>query len=65
MTIDQSFKSCKRQDFKVGNKSKLDDENSYTDKRVLSKILTLDKNIQYSYAMAKPLPTGCIKVQKI
>ena len=30
-------------------------------KRVISKILKLDENNQYSHAMTKPLPTGCIK----
>ena len=30
-------------------------------KRVISKILKLDENNQYGHAMAKPLPTGCIK----
>ena len=30
-------------------------------KRVISKILKLDKNNQYGHAMTKPLPTGCIK----
>ena len=30
-------------------------------KRVISKILKLDKNNQYGCAMTKPLPTGCMK----
>ena len=28
--------------------------------RVISKILKLDENNQYGYAMTKPMPTGCI-----
>ena len=36
---------------------KINDEN----KRVISKILKLDENNQYSHAVTKPLPTGCIK----
>ena len=34
---------------------------NYVTRRVISKILKLDENNQYGYAMAKPLPTGCIK----
>ena len=30
-------------------------------KRVITKILKLDENNQYSHGMTKPLPTGCIK----
>ena len=30
-------------------------------KRVITKILKLDKNNQYGYGMTKPLPTGCIR----
>ena len=64
MNINESFKSYKRQDLKLNYKLKLDGENTYSDKRVISKILKLDKNNQYGYVMTKPLPTGCIKKQK-
>ena len=29
--------------------------------RVITKILKLDENNQYGFAMTKPMPTGCIK----
>ena len=34
---------------------------TYEGRRVISKILKLDENNQYGYAMTKPMPTGCIK----
>ena len=40
---------------------KLDGDKNYVTKRVISKILKLDENNQYGYAMTKPLPTSCIK----
>ena len=40
---------------------KLDGDKNYITKRVISKILKLDENNQYGYAMTKPLPTGCIR----
>ena len=61
MSIDQSFKSYKRQDLKIGYKLKLDGEKTHTDKRIASKILELYENNQYGYAMTKSMPTGCIK----
>ena len=30
-------------------------------KGVITKILKLDENNQYGFAMTKPMPTGCIK----
>ena len=56
MNINERFKSYKRQDLKLNYKLKLDGENTYSDKRVISKILKLDENNQYGYAMTKPLP---------
>ena len=61
MMIDESFQIFERQDFKGGYKLTLDGEKIYTDKRVVSKILKLDGNSQYGYAMTKPLITGCMK----
>ena len=40
---------------------KLDSDKKHVNKRVISKILKLDKNNQYGFAMTKPMPTGCIK----
>ena len=39
----------------------LDREEKYTTKRVISKILKLDENNQYGYAMTKATPSGSIK----
>ena len=61
MTIEQTFKSYKKQNLKVGYKLTLHGKNPPTDRQVILKILKLDGNNQYSYAMTKPLPTGCIK----
>ena len=60
-TIDQSFKAYKWNDLKVGYSLKLDGENKPKKRRVIAKILKLDENIQYGFAMIKPTPTGCIK----
>ena len=40
---------------------KLDDENSFQKKRVITKIIKFDENNQYGFAMTRPMPTGCIK----
>ena len=40
---------------------KLDEEEKYSTKRVISKILKLDENDQYGFSMTKPMPTGSIK----
>ena len=61
LMIDKSFQIFERGDFKGGYKLTLDSEKIYTDKRVISKILKLDGNNQYGYAMAKLLITGCMK----
>ena len=55
------FKLSKGKILKGGYKLTLDGEKIYTDKRVVSKILKLDGNNQYGYAMTKPLITGCMK----
>ena len=64
MTKEENFKYYKRPDMKVGYKLKLYGEKTYSDRRIISKILTLDENNQYGYAMTRPLPTSCIKPQK-
>ena len=47
--------------YKVCFRLKLDSDEKWTTRRVISKILKLDENNQYGFAMAKPMPTGCIK----
>ena len=61
MNIDESFKAYKRNDLKAIYKIKFDNENTYHERRIITKILKLDENIHYGYAMTKPMPTGCIK----
>lgn len=39
-------------------------EEEYSDRLITRKILKMDKNNQYGYAMAKPLPNSCIKLPK-
>ena len=63
MKIDKSFKAYKRDYLKVIYRIKLDNENSYHEKRIISRILKLDENNQYSFAMTKPIPLGCNKEQ--
>ena len=46
---------------KVSYNLKLDREEKYSTKRVISKILKLHKNSQYGYRMTKPMTTGGIK----
>ena len=55
---DKSYR--KDYDFKIFYHIKLDYEKTQP-KRIISKILKLDENNQYSFGMTKPLPTGCIK----
>ena len=61
INIDQSFKAYKRNDLKLIYKIKLENQENYCKKRVITKILKLDENNQYSFAMTKLMPTGCIK----
>ena len=61
MNIDQSFKAFKRDDLKVVYSLNLDGEKSFQKKRVITKIIKFDENNQYGFAMARPMPTGCIK----
>ena len=61
MNTGESFKSYKRDDLKVVYSLKLNDEKTFSKKRVMAKIVKLDENNQYGYAMTRPMPTGCIK----
>ena len=51
----------KRDDLKLGYILKLDNSSDYERKRVITKIVKLDENNQYGFAMTRPMPTGCIK----
>ena len=61
MNIDQSFQAFKNQNYKLGHKLKLDNDKTYKDYRVISKIIKFDENNQYGFAMTKPMPIGSIK----
>ena len=65
MNIDKSFKAYKRDDWKLIYKIKLDHQENYSKKRVNTKILKLDENNQYGFAMIKPMPTGCITEKEL
>ena len=52
MNFDESFKAYKRDDLKLIYSFKLDDDRNFSDKRVITKIIKLDENNQYGYAMA-------------
>ena len=54
MTMTRALNLTKKQDLKVGYKLKLDGEKTYIDRRAISKILKLDENNQYGYAVTKP-----------
>ena len=60
-SIDQSFKAYKRDDLKVMYRIKLDNENYYHERPIITKILKMDENNQYGFAMTKPMPLDCIK----
>ena len=49
--------------YKVCYDLKFDGEEQGT-YRVISKILKIDENNQYNFAMTKPMPTGCIQVDE-
>ena len=65
MNTDQSFKAYKRDDLKRIYKIKLDNQENYSKKRVITKILKFDENNQYGFGMTKPMPTGCIKEKEL
>ena len=60
MSINQSFKAFKRDNLKAIYSPKLEKNDSFETKRVITKIVKFDENNQYSFAMTKPMPTGCI-----
>ena len=61
MNIDKSFKAFQRDDLKVAYLLRLDGEIHPQKRPVITKILKLDENNQYDFAMTKPMPTSCIK----
>ena len=61
MNIDESFKACKNQNYKVGYNIKLDNDELSRECRVISKKIKFDENNQYGFAMTKPMPVGAIK----
>ena len=65
MLVDGYGNLYKDYNYKIPNKLKLDNNDFYENKKVKSKILKLDENNQYGFAMTKPLPTGCIKEKEV
>ena len=61
MNIDESFKAYKLDNLKAIYRIKLDNQNVYHERCVITKILKLDENNQYGDAMTNPIPTGYIK----
>ena len=61
MNIDQSFKAYRCDDLRLIYKIKIGNQENYSKKRVITKILKFDENNQYGFAMTNPMPTGCIK----
>ena len=61
MSNDKSFTTFKKDDVKVIYKIKLNGEKKCEKRRIISKILKLDENNHYGFAMTKLMPTGCIK----
>ena len=52
------------QKFKLIYKIKSELSNKFENKKIVRKIIKMDENNQYGYAMTKPLPTGSIKKMK-
>ena len=61
MNIDQSYSAIKNQNYNFGYKLKLDNNTTYRDYRIISKIIKFDENNQYGFAMTKLMPVGGIK----
>ena len=61
MNIEESFKAFKGDDLKVGYLLRLDGEIHRERRRVITKILKLDENNHYGFALTKPMPTSCMK----
>ena len=57
MNLDQSFKEYRRHNLKLIYKIKLDNEEKYSKREVITKILKLDENNQCGFAMMKPMQT--------
>ena len=61
MKIDERCKAYKRNDLKVIYRINLDNENSYHERHIITKILKMCEYNQYGFIMTKPMPPGCIK----
>ena len=61
ISVDQSFKGYKRDDLKAIYLITLDSDRKPEKRHVITKILKLDQNNQYGFAVTKPILSGCIK----
>ena len=64
VSIESRKNGYKRDDLKVIYDLKLNSNEKKEKGSVISKILKFDENNQCGFAMAKPLPTGCVKESK-
>ena len=64
MNIDDVFKKCKKKDMTLIYNSKLENEEQSSQKGIIAKILKLDKNSQYEYAMTKPMSVSSFQLNR-
>lgn len=64
LTIDQTFKIQIRHGLKVGCRVELDVEESYSNPRIINKMLKMDQNNNYRQTMTKPFSMRCSKEEK-
>ena len=64
LTIDQTFKIQIRHGLKVGCRVELDVEESYSNPRIINKILKMDQDNNYRQTMTKPFSMRCSKEEK-
>ena len=64
LTINQTFKIQVRHGLKVSCRVELDVEESYSNPRIINKILKMDQNNNYKQTMTKPFSVRCSKEEK-
>ena len=64
VSVDKIFHLYKRDDLKILCRLKMDAQTNSSDQSVISKIMMLDENNHYGYAINKPFSTCCYKKQK-
>lgn len=64
INVNKIFITYKRKDLKVIYRLKLDGEENYSERSMISKIMKLDKSNHYCFALTKQQPTGCFNQQR-